>query len=242
MFLGVLIIAGFMILTACNSFGSNTEIIRGEGPMVARTFDVAEFDALDISGFCMLIFRQADEVSVELYMQENLFEHHEVVVRNGVLSFGAVSGTSIEYGSHTPRLYVFAPQLTSVDISGTVTTEDWDVIDSQSFALNISGVATVDIELEVGSLGLDLSGVANLRLTGRAVTVNVDATGVGDVKAFGLMAQNAVINSSGVGNIDMAVTDTLDVRVSGIGSVRYMGDPIVTPNVSGMGTLSRHDS
>ena len=38
---------------------------------------------------------------------------------------------------------------------------------------------------------------------------------------------------------EIAVSDTLDVVISGAGAVQYIGDPVVTQQIAGVGTVRR---
>ena len=63
-------------------------------------------------------------------------------------------------------------------------------------------------------------------------------SGVADFEGGDLEAVDGAVNSTGVGTASLWVTDTLDVRLSGTGDVRYYGDPpLVGETVTGLGAI-----
>jgi len=190
--------------------------VTGRGRMETHTIQVEGFTGLNISGGYEITFRQSPNYSVTLEIQGNLFEHVEANVRGGVLHIGSSRGFNTGV-RNTPRLYVYAPSLESLTVAGAV-----------------SG----DIDVNTESLNIDVSGAANLTLYGSADMLNISASGAANVNGFEMTATNAVINVAGAGNIDVYASNTLNVTLSGVGRVRYDGNPQVTRNVSGLGSVS----
>jgi len=62
-------------------------------------------------------------------------------------------------------------------------------------------------------------------------------SGAGHLDAGELQATNANVESTGVGNTTVWVSDSLEVEVSGVGDVAYYGSPSVRPSVDGLGSL-----
>ena len=215
--LAVLVI---MALSACINIGGGIGSVSGQGPMVERDFQVAEFTSLNISGAFNITWRESADVSVTVVMQENLFEHLSVSVTGGTLALESERGFSVSVGN-TPRLYINSPLIEGISSEGAVTASDWDTVHSQNFTINVEGAANIDLEMEVNTLNLVSAGAANINLTG-----NVD---------------NANLRIDGAGNVEITVSEQLDVVLNGVGRVRYRGNPVVTRDISGIGTVSRAD-
>jgi len=63
-------------------------------------------------------------------------------------------------------------------------------------------------------------------------------SGAGKLQAFKLDTKFCRIDISGIGGAEVFVTEELDVQVSGIGGVTYIGDPPrVRRDVSGLGKI-----
>ncbi|MDR0821658.1 MAG: DUF2807 domain-containing protein [Oscillospiraceae bacterium] len=66
--------------------------------------------------------------------------------------------------------------------------------------------------------------------------------GVGNIKATNLHLVNAVIDISGVGGGEVYVTNTLDVKIDGVGEVTYFGNPKnVTKDITITSTVKQGD-
>ncbi len=87
---------------------------------------------------------------------------------------------------------------------------------------------------------LDIRGVGSFRASGETKEAMITLSGVGNVDAKNLRAVNATVNSDAVGNVDLYVTEKLDVKASGIGEVNYYGNPkIVNRQAEGIGKVNQ---
>jgi len=243
-YIALLSMAIIALFSACafTTRAGNTEIIRGTGEIVSRTFEVNDFTGLNIGGFFTVIFNQSDEISVTVEMYENLFDYFDVSVRRDTLRIVRnrhYRGTGIEFGSYRPRLYITAPYLTSINLSGSVTTEDWDAIETQSLSINISGFTQLSAPIDVDNLSINSSGSSTLELWGNASDVNINASGFTNIMATDLQTSDVSIQGSGSIRAEIAVSNSIDARLSGFADIRYIGDPTVTQRTSGSARVRR---
>ena len=219
----IALVVGLFVLTGCE-FPFDSDAVQGEGALVAHTLDVEDFTGIYLSGAYVLTFRQAEYFSVVLEIQENLFAYLEPTVSrsgaNRMLRLNASRDFNIPSG-YMPRLYVYAPSLTMVHISGAVD-------------------AYIDLDLDAESFSLIVDGVASATLTGFVTTLAINLNGVGDVEAFDLQANHANVTVNGVGSVNVWAVETLNATVRGVGSIHYIGNPTVTRNISSLaGSVSR---
>jgi hypothetical protein len=86
---------------------------------------------------------------------------------------------------------------------------------------------------------VSITGAADFELAGEKQEVlDIHITGTGNVSAFDMEVNDCTIRISGAGNCEVNVAAMLDVLISGVGNVFYMGDPAVTSEVSGVGHVS----
>jgi len=106
--------------------------------------------------------------------------------------------------------------------------------------IELSGVGSVDAKgVDEDKLFLEMSGVGNIEIEGKVDRLDVTLSGVGDFELRDLVAQDARVRHSGVGSADVRAENDLDVRVSGIGSVRYHGKPRhLTQREDGLGSIA----
>ena len=230
--LGSLVIIGAILaLVGCGT------TVHSRGEMVARDFDVESFTGINVGGSFYITWRESDEFAVTVEMQENLFNHLEVEVRNNTLRIRTTGNITITNNQNRPRLYVYAPTIETVNFSGSATAENWDTINGESFSASISGSATMEVALHVQSVEINSSGSGRFTLTGTTDLLDIRSSGSSRITADGLQANTATINISGSGRAYVNVADYLDVRVSGSGTVRYSGNPRVSQNITGSGRV-----
>jgi hypothetical protein len=106
----------------------------------------------------------------------------------------------------------------------------------------ISGSGKVRVRrLDAKDVKVVVSGAGTVDLgSGRVENLSVTVTGAGDVLAGKLRADSGKVAISGAGTTTLWPEKTLDVRISGVGSVKYYGDPqIVEKHVAGVGSVKR---
>ena len=235
----VALLSGCMVVSFDGTGGINA--VQGTGDMTTREFDILmDFTGIEISGNYVVVFRQSPTLAVSVRMQENLFDYLNVGVRNGVLRID--SNRSFRTGpGYRPRIYVSAPSLDTVILSGASSIENWDVVAAEALHITVSGAADGIIPMAVDTLEVAVAGAADFTLTGTAGTANISIAGAGDIDALGLQAANATVVVTGAGSAYVAASDTLDVTITGAGTVRYVGNPQVSRTVAGIGSVQRMD-
>ena len=226
-----------LTLTGCFSvnFGGLANV-QGTGEIVSQDIDVANFTGINVGSAFNIIYRQAETPHITVSMQENLLSYLRAETVNGILevSFNRTVSTT---AGNTPRLYVYGPYLSSVTLSGAASAQDWDTINADSFNLVASGAVSGSIDLNVEDFTLTGSGAVAISLSGNATTANLILSGACNINAADLQTIDAVVSLSGAGSADIAVSGTLDARVSGVGVITYIGNPQVTSSVTGVGSV-----
>jgi len=239
LFAGVIAVAAALGLSSCVNIGG-VNSVRGRGSLVSRDFNVGSFTTINISGGYEVVFTESNDTRVTVNMQENLFDYLNVNVSGSNLAID--SSRSFNTGrNNTPRIYIYAPTLHGMTIDGAVSTINWSTVRTDDFFIDASGAANVNLDLEVNSLTINAAGAANLNLSGRAVTSDISSAGAVNVSAFNLETERTIITVSGAGSAHVHASYTLEATINGVGSIRYTGNPEVTRNVFGLGTIRARD-
>lgn len=86
---------------------------------------------------------------------------------------------------------------------------------------------------------VSITGAGDFSLDGdRQDLLDIHITGTGNVSAFEMEAKDCIIRISGAGNCEVNVSDNLDVIVSGVGNIFYLGQPALRSDISGVGKVS----
>ena len=105
--------------------------------------------------------------------------------------------------------------------------------------LEHGGSGNVDAQrLQAATWRIRHSGVGNLRLAGKAQSALLHFDGSGSCQGRDWDVGSAVVEASGVGNLDLGRIDELDVTMCGVGTLTYAGHPLIKrQSISGIGGI-----
>jgi len=187
----------------------------GSEDLETREIDLEAFNEIRVSDVFEVKISFGKERSVKLRIDDNLFDSIGLRIWDKRL---AVKFDQRICPSQRPKLDIVMPSLIAMDVSGAVDTR----------INHFSG----------DSFEFELSGAGSLRIDGKVDSLKLQVSGAGDIKARNLVAKNADVDLSGAGSADIHVTEKLVAEVSGVGSVKYWGDPKHTSKeVSGIGSI-----
>ena len=82
-------------------------------------------------------------------------------------------------------------------------------------------------------------GAGAVKTAGRVDSQVVDILGSGRYQAEGLESQEAKVDIKGSAEATVNVIERLDARITGSGSIEYIGNPTISQEVRGSGKLRR---
>ncbi len=227
-----LLLPGLLLLSASCDTG-----ISGNGQVAERTEEVSGFSRVVISGNFDVHLRQGDRPELRFEMDENLFDILEVRESGRTLT---IETTVNILRARKKSVYLTVKDLEKLDLSGAVNIDGNGTIETGSLSIYSAGAVRIDLVLQADRLRLDLSGASDCNLQGKTDELEVSLTGAGDLHAIDLFARVVNLDLSGAGHARVYASEKLDVDISGVGSVRYRGDPAhVNKNISGLGSLKQ---
>jgi len=234
-------------------------LIQGSGNIVSESRAVSGFTQVALEGSGDLFITQGEEEGLVIEADDNLLPYIQTEVRNGTLHIGVKSPTSaIPWPTQTIRYHLSMKTVEAVKLygSGNIFSES---IAAEDVKFLIAGSGDIRIgELQADAVDTSISGSGTLRidqvtaeamettisgsgkffLAGRVTDQQIAISGSGDYKAFDLESQTVSLKISGSGDIELWVTESLDIHISGSGDVRYYGSPASSQRVSGSGDIS----
>lgn len=205
------VIAGVVFLIGCRAF----HVIKGNGIIKNESRVLADFKKLQIDGSYTVNLVCQEKPGIEIESDENIIKALETTVIDGVLNITTNQNISIR---NPIKLKITTNDISKIKING-------------SADLQANGISASKIELEVNGSG---SVIAN----GVVKDLLVSVSGSANISTTELVSENAVINISGSAYAKINVVKSLNINISGSGTVEYFGNPeVVNQNISGSGSI-----
>jgi len=217
--------------------------------MIKETREIKDVNQVALRGYGELFIKQGDQESLEIETEERYMDRVKTRVQKGVLKIDVVGefwhrfNSIFSRGYNPPRVkyYLMVKDLTGLKVSGAGRVEI-DELWTEKFTVSLDGAAEMRIDaLDAEYLRVDMPGAGNINIRGEVEKQNVTLDGAGAYSARKLECQSANVAINGVGKAIVWAVEELDVRVTGIGSVEYYGNPRVTKSVSGLGSITRRE-
>lgn len=225
------------VLCATPFFAQNKERKR-EGDASEKR-ELRDFTNIDTELAANIYIRQADSFSFVAEASEEALEHMITRVKDGKLLIGKQSNWKLWNELERINIYMTVPSLDDLICSGAgnvVLKGHWT---GQKMRIKLEGAYNLTAsDVEIEDLKVVLDGVGNIDIAGKAPKAQLTLNGTGTIDAYDLTVQNARCAVNGVGKLECNVIEELIADVSGMGSVRYRGEPKnVKSSVSGLGKV-----
>jgi hypothetical protein len=220
----------------------------GEGSAPASRLehrDVAPFHELEVGGSAVVTLAQSASEAIDIDAAAHGVRVDAHVADGRLVIRGQDrsrwwSGLFGRRAARAPHVTVRFRTLDAIALTGNVTL-DAPKLTTTALRVLASGGSTLSIDdLRATSLHVQGSGALRARLAGRVDHEEVSISGAGSYVADRLLARDATVTVSGVGNVLLHAADTLHASISGAGVIEYVGNPSVTEHVSGIGRVRRH--
>jgi hypothetical protein len=209
------ILPGMAVATNLPVVGGNpSQCVRGVGDPVSETRQLDNLQALNVLIESNVIVRQGNTDSLKITAPEGIFPMLIAELQSGTLTLS----------SNTCVLNNITYELTVRDLGSVM----------------INGAAFVDLQgLNVDALTISLLGSGRVVAAGAADQLRVSINGDGEFRGRDLVAQNAVVEMNGSGELFTQAQQSLNAAISGDGKITYFGDPQLTTQINGLGTVVR---
>lgn len=236
-FIGVIVALSLLTLQGC----VKTDIwpgITGRGPMVIDTYQVSNFDGIQIDVNAHVNIYQANEFKLEIQGQRNILDILDVSIINNVLV--------IRYDKEVVRhermqIEICVPNLRLISSFGSADIRMMTPLVTSHLALDVFGSGSFTVNgLSAYLVNSRIQGSGNINLKGTAKIQSVNINGSGNYNAYDLITEESNINVFGSGHTYIYVSKSLDASIYGSGNIYFKGDPPYNrTSVFGSGKLIR---
>ncbi len=209
--------------------------IADNGNHIEETINPGPFESVNVSIGGKAYFEHADSYYVIFEGASSHYNALDITVRNGRLK---ISSEHCFRQSGNIVLRIGAPFVNHVEINGSCKFEALDPIGTtQNFELRINGSGNFTGEVQTAKLRTDINGSGLATFFGSAEEAELKINGSGKYQAFSLHTFSTDVNINGSGHARVWAEDYLNVRISGSGSVHYIGNPQIDSYITGSGKL-----
>src|SRR5437868_11801741 len=208
-----------VFLTACVvlTIGCRWVGIRGNGQIKTEDRTIAAFTEIDAGG-AFLIEWESGSPALRITTDENLLSYVESDVSGDTLRLRTHEQI---WPTHGIKVVISSPTRADARIRGAV----------KLTAKQLTGP----------KFALEASGASHVSLDGNVDELLADMTGASELEAGGLQTRAAEISTTGAGDAEVAVAETLKVDITGAGKVSYSGNPKIEKQIIGDGSIRRKE-
>lgn len=232
-----------VVLAACSIGSSGDADAQGPGVPAsgsgnARTFAVADFDAIDLRGADDVDVRVGSGFSVRAEGASDVLDRLRVERDGKALRIGRRNERGMRWGGGgTVRVLVTMPRIAGARVSGSGDVSI-DRVEGERFDGAIAGSGGLAIAaMQVNAASLSIAGSGDVKVAGTARRLVVDIAGSGNVDGPDLRSDAARVSVAGSGNVRAGVTGDAQVDLAGSGDVDLGSAARCTTRSHGSGTV-----
>jgi hypothetical protein len=210
----IVLLAGCVVVVA----GCHLPGVRGNGQIKTEERQVGAFANVDTSGSFEIEWQNGSP-ALRITTDENLLPYIENDVSEDTLHLRTRDHI---WPTHGIKIVISSPTRTGGRTRGAV-------------KLTVK-------QLSGPTFALESKGASEVTLSGNIDRLSVDMTGASQLAAAGLQTKTAEISTTGAGDSEVAVSDTLNVAITGAGKVTYSGNPAtIKKQITGAGSIHHKD-
>jgi len=208
-----------------------------------ETRSVGAFTEVSLANSVTVILTQGSPQKVEAEGDADDLRHLETTVSGSRLRIGNVreSNQSSYRFKGNVTVYVTAPTLTALSVSGSGMLKAAAGVQATELSLSLSGSGRLELgQVQATKLHSSIAGSGTIAVAKGSISQHeVSISGSGSLKAGDLRSEACRVSISGSGNCYVTATRTLDASIMGSGDVFVGGNPKVSSSVMGSGKVHK---
>lgn len=219
-----LFITGILLLlttSACNF--SDANVVKGNGTVTTKSYSLGYFSGVELAGAFNVVVQQGDEPSLTIETDSNLQELLEVSVEQETLHISTQRDKALRPTKMDVLLTY--PALQRIQVSGAVKLSSPGSVVTENLSFELSGASEIQLDMEVNTLHTQVAGAGKISFSGTANTHRIELAGASNLDAENLITSSTHITLAGAGSANVHATTSLHAQLSGVGQIRYYGNP-----------------
>jgi hypothetical protein len=212
--------------------------VHGSGNQISETRKFGEFDRISVSGGYKVVLKQDSSFGIKITADDNLLKYIKTEVANQKLKIYSKRNFC---NNSQLVINIGVKSLKELKATGGIELISDGKIITKDIAFKLTGATKLSIELNAINVTTTGSGATEVNLKGNASSHIIDLSGSGKVNALDFAVNNCDIQTAGVGESRVNVTNILNIHSSGASSVKYKGNPQITNDKSGASSVEKVD-
>lgn len=204
------------------SFG---EQITGSGNVTTETYELGDFDEIDVCCGIDVLFEidPEGETSVSISADDNIHDYLRIEVVDDALTVTPRDNVNLNFKNQIV-VSVSGYEITEVELrDGTYATGTFPSVDQ--FTLKVSDGSDVDITVDADKFVVEATDGSALDLSGRAGFVDVKAFDGSDVRMSAVKADDAKVEASDGSALEVRASDLVEGKATDGSDIGVWGDP-----------------
>jgi hypothetical protein len=195
--------------------------------MVNKKYTLDSFSEIKIIGNFDILLIQGSDNKLSLEGKEKDIDNTLVYIEDSILHIKQKKRvvTRIKCVLHFSKI-------SALHFSGYGTIEGGS-LQFRDYYLSTNGSINIDLNLEVNTIHVESSGNTKILLKGSSEKQEIRFNGFGEYDGKYFKSSEGKLELFGMGKVVINTTKSLNIRVYGSGTVRYVGDPCVNQNIFG---------
>jgi hypothetical protein len=241
-----LFLMGFTCVCASGAWEiiNGEEIINGNGDKITSERTVSSFSEIKttsvninhtgIDGKGMLRIHSSREYRVSMNIDSNLEQYIEIANEGSTLKIETKRKIADDF-----IVDIYCPSIAGITIGNRTDVEFVDKMITPSLAININGAGDIEGAIECDSFIANFNGAGSIEISGTSNDADVNINGVGNFDGYEFRINNGAFKINGAGSIECWVIENLMANISGVGSIRYRGEPKINSSRNGIGSIKK---
>ena len=204
---------------------------EAKGDLLTKVVELSNFSEVELRKIGEVEIVSGSDYRVEVSDYEDMLQYALVFMEGEKLVVSYED--SVQVVASKLKVTITIPdRLSKTLLSGAGNINILSGFDSESVELSVSGAGKLTAsQINAARVQMEMSGSGSLQAEGKCDYLDLSVQGSGPVNCEGLMCGEASCNIGGVCSVFLSVSDKLKVDASGIGTLRYFGNPVLELNV-----------
>ena len=221
-----------MLLTTLFAFSQEVKEIK-----------VESFNKIKLEGSAQWVIVPSNMEKVVIESKTNdVFDYVDVVNEGNVVVISTTEkAKNITKLFQSVTIKVYAKDINSIALSGVGSVRMEENLNSDEFKAILKGTGDMNLNVSTSKFEGYVHGTGSLDITGSSKSAIVRVEGVGSYNGYDFETIDCNVTVSGVGDAKVNASSKLTATINGVGSIRYMGDPVKKEFQSnGLGSIKQN--